>query len=199
MVLYSRRPARLARQVVADVAVLLWIAGCALVGRAVHDIVAAVRAPVDQLASLGATVDANLASAASGARDIPLVGDRLGTPLEGLRAPAQQIVTTAGDVGTQVDHIASLLGWSIAVFPAVAALVLWLLIRGRFARRAAAAAAAVRTSADVDLFALRALATQPVHRLTAAVPDPAAAWRRRDPEALRALAALELLDLGVRP
>lgn len=199
MVLYSRRPARLARQVAADVGFLVWVGACALVGRAVHDVVAALRTPVDQLASLGTTVDAHLASAASGARDIPVVGDRLGTPLEGLRAPAQQIVTTAGDVGAQVDHIAGLLGWSTAVLPAVLALILWLLTRGRFARRAAAAAAAVRSSADVDLFALRALATQPVHRLTKAVPDPAAAWRSRDPAALRRLAALELLDLGVRP
>jgi hypothetical protein len=49
-----------------------------------------------------------------------------------------------------------------------------------------------------DLLALRALATQPLGRLTRVAPDVAEAWRRGDDATVDALAALELRQLGLR-
>jgi hypothetical protein len=77
-------------------------------------------------------------------------------------------------------------------------LLLWLIPRIRFARRASSAKALVAGGAGIDLLALRALSRQRVGVLTGIDPDPAAAWRRGDAEVLRSLAALELRSSGVR-
>ena len=47
--------------------------------------------------------------------------------------------------------------------------------------------------------ALAALAHQGATSLAAISPDPVGAWRRRDPDVVRALALLELRDAGLRP
>ena len=52
---------------------------------------------------------------------------------------------------------------------------------------------------DLDLFALRALATQPVHVLARVADDPAGAWRAGDAEVVSRLADLELRAVGLRP
>ena len=52
---------------------------------------------------------------------------------------------------------------------------------------------------DLDLFALRAMANQPMPRLAAVSDDPAGAWRRGDDEVIHALALLELREVGLRP
>ncbi len=53
------------------------------------------------------------------------------------------------------------------------------------------------SAADLDLFALRAVANQPLHVLARISPDPAGAWRRKDVDVVRRLAALELQDAGL--
>ena len=50
-----------------------------------------------------------------------------------------------------------------------------------------------------DLLALRALATQRPARLRTVGVDPAQAWRDRDPDALAALARLEMISAGLLP
>jgi hypothetical protein len=73
------------------------------------------------------------------------------------------------------------------------------LLRGRFVRRATAAQRFIDAAADLDLFALRAMARQPMRRLAAVSPDPTGAWRRGDQATIRSLALLELRDSGLRP
>ena len=46
---------------------------------------------------------------------------------------------------------------------------------------------------------MRALANQPLHLLARISPDPAGAWRARDPQVVAQLAALEMHDVGLRP
>ena len=53
--------------------------------------------------------------------------------------------------------------------------------------------------ADLDLFALRAMAHQPLHVLARVDPDPAGAWRRGEPDVVDRLARLELRSAGLRP
>jgi len=83
--------------------------------------------------------------------------------------------------------------------PIVLVVFVWAVLRGRFIRRATAAQRFIDEAADLDLFALRAMARQPMSRLARVCDDPAGAWRRRDPETIRALAVLELRDSGLRP
>jgi hypothetical protein len=70
-------------------------------------------------------------------------------------------------------------------------------VRWRFVREATAGARFIDAAEDLDLFALRALARQPMHVLARVSDDPAGAWRDRDPEVVTALAGLELRDAGL--
>jgi len=79
-----------------------------------------------------------------------------------------------------------------------AALLLHLPPRWRFVWRARAGRRLLRSSASLDLFALRVLAQPPLHRLAAISDDPAAAWRAGDADVTGQLAALELEALGLR-
>jgi hypothetical protein len=56
-----------------------------------------------------------------------------------------------------------------------------------------------QAAGDALLLALRALARQPLHRLARIGEDPAGDWRRGDPGTVRALASLELTEIGLRP
>jgi hypothetical protein len=76
-------------------------------------------------------------------------------------------------------------------------LFVWLPLRVRWVRRASAAARLRDVSSGRDLLALRALATQPLGRLVRLDPQIAAAWRRGDPDAVEALARLQLRSLGL--
>jgi hypothetical protein len=53
------------------------------------------------------------------------------------------------------------------------------------------------SSADLDLFALRAMASQPMHVLAAISPDPVAAWRSGDRAVITRLAEVELHRSGL--
>jgi hypothetical protein len=98
-----------------------------------------------------------------------------------------------------VDTLASWLGWSLALVPIGLALAIYVPKRVGFVRRATAGRRLVDSAADLDLFALRALAHQPLHRLAAISDDPARAWRERDRDVVVRLAALELRDAGLAP
>jgi hypothetical protein len=98
-----------------------------------------------------------------------------------------------------VERLALLLGLSVALIPILIVSVIHLPLRWRFVREATAGARFIDAQEDLDLFALRALANQPMRVLAKVSDDPAGAWRARDPEVVRRLAALELADVGLRP
>jgi hypothetical protein len=87
----------------------------------------------------------------------------------------------------------------VAAVPILVALLGYLPRRWRFVREATAGQRFVDSSADLDLFALRAMANQPMHRLARISTDPVRAWRSGDSEVVRALAVLELKDAGLSP
>jgi hypothetical protein len=97
-----------------------------------------------------------------------------------------------------IESLAAWLGWSTALVPILTVGALWLWLRARFVRRATTAQRFIDTSEDLDLFALRAMVRQPMTALARISPDPAGAWRRGEPDVIRALAALELHDEGLR-
>ncbi|WP_051274636.1 hypothetical protein [Cellulomonas sp. URHD0024] len=122
-----------------------------------------------------------------------------------MRAPftaAGDAADSIAEAGVQVQHganqLALVLGLTVAVVPILLVVAVWLSVRLRFVRRARAARRTLDSTADLDLFALRALATQPVEVLAGVSDDPADGWRRRDPGVVRALASLELRSLGLR-
>ena len=198
MTLYSELPARRTRQVVADVVVAVWTVVWIRVGLALHDAVMALAAPGREIADAGSGLENNLRSAGERVSSVPLIGDDVRTPFD-RAGDAGAALRGAGEAQVAaVEALATFLGVTVALLPIVALLLLWLPRRIRFARQATAAAALLRSGADLDLFALRALARRPLTELAHIHPDPAGAWRAGDPAVVRSLAALELAAVGMR-
>jgi len=199
MKLYADTPARRTRQLLSDVLVLLWVGVWVWLGRQTHDVVMGLKAPADSITSAGSSVHSSLTGAGDQAGQIPLVGDQLKQWL-GQAASSGTTLSQAGtSMATTVQQVALVLGLVVALVPIVVVVVPWLYVRVGFARRASAAQRFIDASADLDLFALRAMATQPMSSLARISDDPAGAWRRQDTAVIRELATLELRDQGLRP
>jgi hypothetical protein len=199
MKLYADAPARRTRQVVADLVLVAWVVVWALVGSAVHDGIMELTGPGRQTDQSASSMADGLRDAGSRLDDLPLVGSDVASPFE-RAAGASDGLAAAGRTSVRVvERLALLLGLTVALVPALVAALLHLPRRWRFVRAATAGAQFVDSTDDLDLFALRALAHQPLHVLARVSDDPAGAWRRRDPTVVRRLAELELLDTGLRP
>ena len=198
MRLYADHPAHRTRQVVGDVVVLAWVVVWALLGRLVHDTVAELAAPGRTLEQAGTSLESGLQQAGEGVSGVPLLGDDLRAPFDAAGDAAGTITQAGVDIQDGVAQAATIAGWSVALWPVVVVVLVWVWLRVRFARRSASARRLMAAGADLDLFALRALARLPLTTLSAVSDDPAGDWRRGDEEVVRRLAALELRSAGVR-
>ncbi|EWT01666.1 membrane protein [Intrasporangium oryzae NRRL B-24470] len=199
MKLYADTTARRTRQLVADVLVLLWIGLWVWAGRQVHDTVARLGAPADSITSAGQSVQDALTGAGRQAGRIPAVGDDLQGWLDQAAGSGTTLKNAGLSMSSTIDTLATLLGWLTALLPIVLVVGCWGVLRWRFVRRATSAQRFIDATEDLDLFALRAMANQPMTALARISDDPAGAWRRRDADVIRALATLELRDQGLRP
>lgn len=197
--LYADSPARRARQVTADVFVVLWVLAWWGVARGLYDATLALARPGRELTEAGDGLAARMRDAADAAGSTPLVGDRLSQPFSGAVTAADKIASAGVAQVEAVETLATVLGLAVFALPVLAALALHLPLRFRFVREATAAQRHIDSAADLDLFALRALARQPMHVLARVSTDPAEAWRSRDREVIRRLALVELEDVGLRP
>ena len=198
MILYAQTPWRRSRQVVSDLFVVAWVVLWVQVGRDVHEAVGRLASPGRTLENAGTSLSESLASAGDTVARVPLVGDDARGPFTAAGGAADSIARAGVQVQESVEQLALVLGIAIAAIPIVLVVGLWWLVRARFVRRARGARRILDSAADLDLFALRALATQPVRVLAGISDDPAAAWRSGDPEVVHALATLELRSLGLR-
>lgn len=199
MVIYAAAPLRRTRQVLADVLVLLAVYAAIRAGRAVHAAVQRLAEPGRALESAGRDIGTSLHDAAAQVGGLPLVGDGVRVPLDRAATATGALVRAGHQQQVAVGQLAMLLGVLIAVVPVLLVLAVWLPARVRFVRRAGAAQRFVDADADLDLFALRAMAHQPMHLLARISADPVGAWRRGDPDVVRRLAVLELRSVGLRP
>jgi hypothetical protein len=103
------------------------------------------------------------------------------------------------DQAHAVEQLAYVLAGVTIGLPVLFALLIWLPRRIRFSRRATAAQKFIDNAADLDLFALRAMANQPMHKLAKISDDPVAAWREGDSAVIARLASLELRATGLKP
>jgi hypothetical protein len=129
---------------------------------------------------------------------VPLIGSGIRGPFDSASDAGATLEAAGASQQVAVQNLATGLGLGIAVLPVLAILVVWLVPRIRFARRASNARRLVSAGAGIDLLALRALSRQRLTTLTAIDADPMAAWRRGDASVMRSLAALELKSSGVR-
>ena len=199
MKLYADAPARRTRQLLSDVLMLLWIGLWVYAGRQVYDTVEQLRAPADSITSAGHSVNGALTGAGDQAGQLPLVGDQLKTWLTQAAGSGTTLQEAGTSMAHTVDTLALGVGIATAIVPVLLVLVVWLYVRVRFVRTATQSQRFIDAGEDLDLFALRAMATQPMRALARVSDDPAGAWRRQDRAVIRELALLELRDQGLRP
>jgi hypothetical protein len=176
---------------------LLWASVWAWAGRVVYDATMTLAGPGLRLESAGSGFREQMAQAGNALRGVPLVGDQLSAPLEKAGGAGTTLQQAGADLVTAVTTLATILGWVTALVPILVVGLVWAFVRLRFVRRASAAQRFIDSAADLDLFALRAMAGQPMHRLAAISADPTGAWRRGDQATIRSLAELELRDSGL--
>lgn len=199
MKLYADLPARRLAQLTGDLLLVTWVVGSVLLARLVHDAVMLLAEPGEQVNEASAGLAERFREAGSAVDGAPLVGDELRAPFDGAGDAADQLAAAGLDQVDAVEQLAFWLGLAIAAVPILLALAIYVPRRWAFARNAGAGQRFVDAAEDLDLFALRALAHQPLHRLARISDDPAGAWRRGERATVVALARLELSEVGLRP
>ncbi len=199
MKLFADTPLRRTLQVLADLLFVVWLVVWVWIGSAVHDGTMELAGPGRQTDSAATSMAEQLRDAGGRLGEAPLVGDELAVPFDRAADASDGLAAAGRDTVEAVERLALLLGLSVALIPILIVSAIHLPLRWRFIREATAGAQFIDASEDLDLFALRALANQPMHVLARVSDDPAGAWRERDPDVVRRLAALELADAGLRP
>jgi hypothetical protein len=197
MKLYADAPGHQARQVLGDLLLVLWIALWVRLAQVVRDATLALATPGEQIEEAGTGLAGRLRDAGGTVGDLPLVGDEARAPFDGAGDAADRIAAAGAAQVAAVETLAFWLSLAVGAIPILLVLAFYLPLRWRFIRRATAGRRFVDAGADLDLFALRAMSNQPLHRLARISDDPVRAWRDGDPDVVRALAALELRDTGL--
>jgi hypothetical protein len=193
--LYAETAGLRARQVLGDLAVVAWTAAWVWAGVTLYRLVDKLAVPGARLEQAGGGFAGDVAEIQQKVGRVPLVGGELQGPF-GRLAGVGQTLADAGATQQQVVHqLAVWLGVLVAAVPIVALLLAWLPRRVAWAREAGAASRLRLAGADLELFALRAVANRPLRQLHRVTPDPAGSLRSGDYEAL---ADLELRALGLR-
>ncbi len=197
--LYADDQVRQSRQIIGDVLLVIWVVTWWRISESVHDATLKLAGPGRQMHDSGTGLGERMRDAASAVDGAPLIGDKLRAPFDGAGSAADQLAAAGTAQVQAVQDLAFWLQLAVALIPILLACVLYVPLRVRFVRRAGAAQRLVDAAEDLDLFALRALARQPMHRLARISDDPAGAWRRRDEDVVRRLAELELRTAGLTP
>jgi hypothetical protein len=193
--LYAETAGLRARQVLGDLAVVAWTAAWVWAGVTLYRLVDKLAVPGARLEQAGGGFAGDVAEIQQKVGRVPLVGGELQGPF-GRLAGVGQTLADAGATQQQVVHqLAFWLGVLVAAVPIVALLLAWLPRRVAWTREAGAASRLRLAGADLELFALRAVANRPLRQLHRVTPDPAGSLRSGDYEAL---ADLELRALGLR-
>lgn len=198
MKLYADRPARVVRQLLGDVLVVLLVYASVRLGMAANDRVAALAGPGLEAEATARDVDGRMRDAADQVGDAPLVGGTLAKPFESLAEASAALADSARAYQDTVADVARLTGFVLAGAPILLLLAVWLTLRLGWVVEASAATRLRRTgTAGAELLAVRAMVSQPLRRLARVDPAVITGWRAGDPAAVEALAALELRSLGL--
>lgn len=195
---YARPSWQLARQLGADLFVVLWTICWIVIAGKVRDAVLRVADPARAIADTGAGLGRNFTDAGDQVARVPGVGDDLRGPFDSAAGSVDQLVGQARDQVAAIEHLSVALQVLVIVIPVSILIAIWLPGRIRFALVKASSARFVDSGADLDLFALRAMANQPLGRLARISDDPVADWRAGDRDVIDRLADLELRRSGLR-
>ena len=199
MTWYSEIPARRTRQIAGDIWLIAWSTLWIWAALRLYDLVMNLAAPGLAVSSSATDLASRFDDAGTALGGVPLVGGALQAPFDGMGGAAIAIADAGQASADAVGLLARFLAVALAVLGIASWAMVWVPIRVAFIRRATAARRFLDSTEDLDLFALRAMARQPLHLLAKISDDPAGAWRRGDQRVIGELAALELRAEGLRP
>lgn len=195
MKLYAESARYRTRQLLSDAATVLWIIAWIRIGIFVNDLVNRLSGPGATVEDAGRSFSSTVESVEGNLDDLPVIGDALQAPFEAIAGAGRTLQEAGAAQQDAVHTLAFWLGILLAVIPIGYVLLKYAPQRLRWIREAGAASRLRIDAADYEIFAIRALATQPLYELRRAAPDPAAAYAARDFEPL---AALELGRMGLK-
>ncbi|KAA8889078.1 hypothetical protein F3087_08830 [Nocardia colli] len=198
MKIYADRAPVAARQLVTDLLVTAWVYGSIKAALWLHDLVQKLAVPGQKLEGAGGGLADSLGDVGRKVGRVPVVGDDLTSPFERAAGAARSMAEAGHDQQALTNQLAMALAISLLIVPLGLVLFVWLPLRVRWIRRAAAAVSLSTVPGGRDLLALRALTNQPLRKLNRIDADVVDAWRRGDDDTVRELAALELRGLGLR-
>jgi hypothetical protein len=193
--LYAETAGLRARQLLGDLAVVAWTALWVWAGLTLYRLVEKLAVPGARLEQAGGGFAGDVAEIQQKVGRIPVVGNELQGPFGRLAGVGQTLADAGATQQAAVHQLALWLGIVVAAVPIVALLLAWLPRRVTWAREAGAASRLRLDGADLELFAIRAVANRSLRELHRVTPDPAGALRAGEFEAL---ADLELRALGLR-
>jgi hypothetical protein len=196
---YADTSVRRTAQIAGDLGVVLWVWFWIEIAHQVHDATLKLATPGHKIDSSATDLAGRLRDAGRSVAGVPLVGDSVRAPFDRAGGAASGLADAGQQQVAAVGSLAHWLGLAVALIPILVLMWVYLPPRIRFVRRATAGQRYLDSGADLDLFALRAMAHQPLHVLAGIDTDPAGAWRRGDREVVGRLARLELRSVGLRP
>ncbi|CAN5523156.1 MAG: hypothetical protein ACR2MC_01695 [Actinomycetota bacterium] len=201
MKIYAQTPRMRNAQILRDLLTLSWVGVWVWIGTRVHDLVAALAGPGRAVESAGQDLSRSADEAGSGISDLPVVGDALEGPFGALSGVGRALQGAGAAQQEVIAELALWLGTSLAFIPIAFVILRYLPGRLSWIRETTAAHHIRLDADDLELFALRAAVTRPLHELRQVSKDPAgdlAAGIYQDLARLE-LTALGLTDEQVRP
>jgi hypothetical protein len=195
--IYAERPVRVAWQVISDLLAVAWLVFWGYAAWSVYAEVLRLRAPGEHLVSAGNQIWNGFNSAADQVIRVPFVGGDISSALRGGTGAGDSMRDAGLAQISAVEDLAVLLAALVIVVPVSVLLVVWLPFRVRFVL-GARSLRRLRLIGAWDLLALRALNRLSARKLAPFGTDPAAAWRRADPDVIDRLAVAELSAFGLR-
>jgi hypothetical protein len=193
--LYAETAGLRARQLLGDLAVLAWTAAWVAAGLALYRLVEKLAVPGARVEQAGSSFAGDVAEIQQKVGRLPVVGEQLQDPFGRLSGVGRTLAEAGVAQQEAVRQLALWLGVVVAAVPVVALLLVWLPRRVTWVREAGAASRLRLGGADLELFAIRAVANRPLRELHRVSPDPAGDLRAGE---FQALADLELRALGLR-
>lgn len=198
MKFYADTTTRRARQILCDVALVLWCYAAIRIGMVVHERALVAQSGAQKLESGSNSLAGNMTDAADQVAKIPFVGGGVRTPFDKAASTGRDMAASGHDLATGLGRFAVLLGVLTAMLPILLAFLPWAYVRLRYAVSAGRLARLRAAPGGRRLLALEALTMASPKALMAIDDDPARAWQDDDPQATRRLADLVLRTHGLR-
>jgi hypothetical protein len=107
MKLYAERPGRAARQLLADLLALAWLAGFGWAAAAARELMLRLQVPANSLTNAGTSIGDAFAGAARTAAKVPFVGAQLAAALDTGRAAGQSLAGVGEQQLTTIAELAT--------------------------------------------------------------------------------------------